>query len=326
MSNILITSAGRRVSLVKLFKSALQSNKTSGKVIAIDMSKSAPALYVADNFRIVCSVHDKNYLGAIKKICCDFDIKLIVPTIDTELVFLSQHKEYFQEIGAKVLVSGFATNIIFLDKFKTANFFLQNKIPCPRIYSKSDALSLASNEFPLIIKPILGSAGNGVFKAKNKNELIFYLENYKDIIIQEFIDGEEFTIDAYFDFKGNVRCAVPRRRLEVRSGEVSKSVTSANQMIIDYSYKVLNLIKDGLGCITLQCFLKNDGDLCFIEINPRFGGGFPLSAAAGANFPEWIIRELNDLALDNNLQEIWEDKLAMLRYDAEIFLDNFPEN
>lgn len=121
------------------------------------------------------------------------------------------------------------------------------------------------------------------------------------------------------DFQGQVRCVVPRLRIETRAGEISKGVTVKNSALIAAGKKVVELLPGALGCITAQCFLTPNNEIKFIEINPRFGGGFPLSLQAGADFPRWIIEMMlgkdPEIAIDG-----WHDGIVMLRYDDAIFV------
>jgi carbamoyl-phosphate synthase large subunit len=140
-----------------------------------------------------------------------------------------------------------------------------------------------------------------------------------DAIVQENIEGEEFTLDVFVDFKGSVRCIVPRKRIETRAGEVSKGMTVKHPEIMAGGTKVVEKLPGAIGCVTVQCFLTAAGEVIFIEINPRFGGGFPLSIKAGADFPRWIVELMlgmePDISLDN-----WQDGVVMLRYDDEIIV------
>ena len=125
----------------------------------------------------------------------------------------------------------------------------------------------------------------GVTKINSPEELYFFSNYIKDSILQEYVSGQEYTIDVLVDFDGNVRSIVPRLRLETRSGEVSKGITVKNLRIMQAAQKIAENLPGAVGCLTIQCFLLNDNSLKFIEINPRFGGGFPLSIQAGADFP-----------------------------------------
>ena len=317
--NILISSAGRRVSLVELFQKAIIQLDIKGKVFAVDLQEHAPALQVADESQVVMRVTDENYIDQLLEICKINDINLIVPTIDTELNILSAASDLFSQHNIKVLVCGNDTNHIFMDKRRSQSFFESNNIPTPRLYSIEESIELTDDKYPLLLKPANGSCSIGVTKIYNKKELMFFLEYLDDPIVQEFIQGDEYTIDVLVDFHGKVQCAVPRLRIETRAGEVSKAVTVNDKEIIEWSYKVAKLMSDAIGCVTLQCFKQNNGELKFIEINPRFGGGFPLTAAAGANYPLWILQMLSDQPIQEDMQAQWQDNFAMLRFDQGLF-------
>jgi carbamoyl-phosphate synthase large subunit len=169
-----------------------------------------------------------------------------------------------------------------------------------------------------LLKPFNGNSSIGVTKIRNAEELDFFIRYVPDAIVQELITGEEYTIDILVDLHGRVRSVVPRLRVETRAGEISKGITVKNFDIIKAGKKVAEALPGAVGCITVQCFLTPGGEIKFIEINPRFGGGIPLSIKAGADFPRWIIemyygRE-SEITLDG-----WESGLVMLRYDDEIF-------
>ena len=317
--NILITSAGRRVSLVRLFQQAIKDLKINGLVYAVDMQAHAPALQVADKFKIIKKVNDPHYIKQLLDICIKNDINLIIPTIDTELYILSQNVSYFEDKGIKLLVCNETINQICEDKRNTQKFFNKNNIPTPAFYTLNEAKNLNTDKFPIILKPAQGNSSIGVTLVNNLKELIFFYEYIDDAIIQDYIEGNEFTIDVLIDFNSKVRCAVPRLRIETRAGEVSKAVTVNDPVIIDWSYKIAKALKDVVGCITIQCIKNNNGELKFIEINPRFGGGFPLSDRAGASFPRWILQMLLNIELETNLQNQWKSGQTMLRYDEGLF-------
>jgi carbamoyl-phosphate synthase large subunit len=318
--NILITSAGRRVSLVELFQKAIIQLDIKGKVFAVDLQEHAPALQVADDSQTVMRVTDENYINQLLEICKINDINLIVPTIDTELSILSAASDLLSQNNIKVLVCDNDINHIFMDKRRAQSFFESNNIPTPRLYSTEESIELTNDKYPLLLKPANGSCSIGVTKVYNKKELIFFLDYLDDPIVQEFIQGDEYTIDVLVDFLGKVQCAVPRLRIETRAGEVSKAITINDKDIIDWSYRVTELMSGVIGCVTLQCFKQKNGELKFIEINPRFGGGFPLTAAAGANYPLWILQMLGDQPVQGDMQAQWQDNFAMLRFDQGLFV------
>jgi carbamoyl-phosphate synthase large subunit len=174
--------------------------------------------------------------------------------------------------------------------------------------------------WPCFLKRWDGSASRDNAVVHSPSEMRFFARRIPHAICQEFVEGTEYTCDAYVDFDKQVRCIVPRRRIEVRAGEVSKGQVVKHRDIMGQARKVVELLGAGPGVITLQLFVTNDGRIKFTEINPRFGGGAPLSIQAGADFPKWILQELTGrrphIAFDD-----FTDGLVMLRYDAEVWLE-----
>jgi carbamoyl-phosphate synthase large subunit len=320
--NILISSAGRRVSLLKLFKRAMIKLNLKGLIYAVDIRLDAPAIHVADEYQIMPKVTDKSYIEKLIKYCIEKKISLVIPTIDTELCVFSKAKARFEKYNIKVLISSNQFNITFTDKLATHLFFEKNQITSPKYYTFDEAKKLSFSNYPLILKPNYGSGSIGVTKVNNLKELIFFSAYLNKPLIQEFIEGNEYTIDTLVDFSGKIRCVVPRLRIETRAGEVSKAVTVNDSKIIQSVYEMSDALRGASGCITIQCIKKKNKDIKFIEINPRFGGGFPLSAEAGADYPLFILKMLINANFDRNLQDSWLDGYSMLRYDDAIFIDS----
>jgi carbamoyl-phosphate synthase large subunit len=314
--NILLTSAGRRVELLKAFRQSMYRSNISGNIITADLKSSAPASFLADRAELVPRVDDPQYIDRLLEICDLHDIDLLIPLIDTELHLLSLHHQKFRERGVTPLISSAITNEICCSKKHTSVFFQQIGVRTPKVYELSE---VTDRDFPLILKPDRGSSSVGVYAIKDRAELNFFSNYVEETIIQELIEGDEYTIDILVDFQGKVISIVPRLRLETRAGEVSKGVTVKNPTLIAAAKKVVESLPGAVGCITLQCFLQPDGEIIFIEINPRFGGGYPLSYRAGADFPSWLLQLHAGKDLNVAIDE-WEDGLAMLRYDDAIFV------
>jgi carbamoyl-phosphate synthase large subunit len=315
--NILFTSAGRRVALIKAFQKSMQQLDIKGKTVTTDLKKNAPASFVADIAELVPRVDNPDYIDSLLNICTKHKIDLLIPLIDTELHLLAPHQQRFAEIGVKLLVSSPATNEICFDKNNTAKFFQEIGVKTPKIYSKDQYHTLT---YPAILKPANGSCSVGLHKLNNQQELEFFSQYVSGAIVQELIVGEEYTIDVLADLQGKVISAVPRLRLETRAGEISKGITVKNSSLIAAAKHVVESLPGAVGCITVQCFLQTNGEIIFIEINPRFGGGYPLSYQAGADFPAWIIQLIQG-EIPNTAIDEWQDGLVMLRYDDAIFVN-----
>ncbi|GIJ97704.1 carbamoyl phosphate synthase large subunit [Capnocytophaga stomatis] len=322
MHNILITSAGQRVSLVKFFQKEIKHLNPENKVYTVDLNPSlAPACIISDDYKKVCSVTAPDYIENLLNICQLWNIKLIIPTIDTELLTLAKHKQLFLDNGITPIISSLDFIEKCRDKRKINQFFIGNNIEIPRTIDKENP------EFPLFIKPYDGSASKDSMLVNDISELKECHLNNPKLMFLEYIDKsqyEEFTIDAYYDKYNTLKCLVPRKRIFVRAGEISKGVTRKNELV-DFIKTRLNTIEGAVGCLTMQFFFNPETKRVIgIEINPRFGGGYPLSYLAGANFPKFIIDEY---ILNKEIQPFdnWEDSLLMLRYDNEVLVHDYEE-
>lgn len=318
--NILFTSSGRRVELIKHFKNIYSELNIDGMILTADLKENSPAGKVSDRHILVPRVDSKEYIEYLINICKENQISLVIPLIDTELIILSNHKEDFERMGVTLLISGTRTHEICNDKILTARFFESNGFDAPRVYDIEEMLKREKIDKPLLIKPAKGSSGVGVHILNQLEELEFYARNLREPILQELIKGEEYTIDVFTDFDGKILTVVPRLRIETRAGEVSKGKTVYNPILIQKAKEVVKALPGAIGCITVQCFLTKNNEVKFIEINPRFGGGAPLSLAAGADYAKYLIETLTNKEISFNIDN-WIDSLLMLRYDAAIFVN-----
>ena len=315
--NILITSAGQRVSLVRAFQKELRTLYPENMVFTTDLSPEfSAACNVSDRYFTVKRVTDPEYIDQLIKICQENGIKMIVPTIDTELLILAQNKSRFLEAGIHTIISSTAFIEQCRDKRKTSLFFQEHNIEVPKNIDKNNP------DFPLFIKPYDGSLSANTFLIESAEQLTaFHLTNEK-FLFMEYIDKKdhaEYTVDMYYDKSNHVKCIVPRKRLLVRAGEINKGLTCKNT-IVRFLRDKLGIIEGAVGCLTVQVFLNDrTGRIIAIEINPRFGGGYPLSYRAGANYPLWLIKEyFNNETI--HYTEDWEDQMLMLRYDDEVIV------
>lgn len=320
--NILITSAGQRVSLVQAFKTELRQFVADGKVLTVDLNPIlAPACHVSDGYFQVPRVTDPSYIDTLLNICLENHIKLIVPTIDTELLVLSEHIERFRAQGIAISVSDMALVQKCRDKRLTHELFSEYGIEIPKQFERDNL------QFPLFAKPYNGSLSKGIFVAKSAVDLTEESLNNPELLFMEYISPEEYdeyTVDCYYDKHSQLKCVVPRKRIFVRAGEINKGVTRKNEIVRIFSEK-LDRLQGARGCLTVQVFFhKTEKRVLGIEINPRFGGGYPLSYLARANYPQWLIKEY---LFNENVPAFgdWEDNLLMLRYDAEVLVHHYED-
>jgi carbamoyl-phosphate synthase large subunit len=318
-NNILITSAGRRVSLVRAFQQELKKIFPDAKVITTDSQPEvSAACMIADKAIKICKINHPNYVEELLTICNSNEVGMIIPTIDTELRILADKRAMFCD--THVIVSSLDIIEKCRDKRKTNLFFAERGISVPQEINKRNPT------FPLFIKPFNGSLSSEIHHIESVSQLTQYLVTDEKFMFMEYLspqEHDEYTIDMYYDKNHELKCLVPRKRIEVRGGEISKGITIKNEILSVINSKMAHL-GGAIGCLTLQVFLhKVSKKIIGIEINPRFGGGFPLSYLAGANFPKWLIMEYlldkKNIAIYND----WEENLLMLRYDDEILVHNY---
>ncbi|MCA9674637.1 MAG: ATP-grasp domain-containing protein [Myxococcales bacterium] len=315
---VLISSAGRRVELLRLWRRALASLELEGSVLGADISRLSAAYHEADHSFQVPRCTAPDFVPEMIELCRRERIAIVVPTIDTELPALAAARSEFAAVGTRVHVSAPEVIAIGYDKRTTHAWFVAQGLPTVLQAEPSDVLSAGRRwAFPLIAKPVRGSSSIGLARVENVDELARLTEG-KDYVVQQIATGVEYTVDVFVDRGGRCRCAVPRRRLEVRAGEVSKGMTVREPSVIDLAVRVAEALPGAWGCLNIQIFHDAEtGQLALIELNPRFGGGFPLSCEAGADYPRWILEEV--LGRPSTAHDRWTDGLVMLRYDAAVF-------
>ena len=247
------------------------------------------------------------------RICEADHIDLLIPTIDTDLLVLSQNAAKFDEIVTKVLISKPEKIAICRDKNYTADFFESCDLKAPRTVND---YQLYHGPYPCFIKPKDGSSSINAFKVENVSELKVYSEQVGDYIVQPFIEGTEYTVDIFCDYEGNQLFITPRIRVAVRAGEVLKTEIAMDEKIIEECRKLIAGFQP-CGPMTVQLIRQNKtDDDYYIEINPRFGGGAPLSMKAGARSAEAILKLLSGEKVDYS--DVIDDGAVYSRFDQSV--------
>jgi HAD superfamily hydrolase (TIGR01549 family) len=283
---ILFTGVGRRIELLQAFRNAALVLNKDLKIYGADMAGTAPALAFCDYTRKVVAMKDPGYIQNLLDICEADHIDLLIPTIDTDLLVLSENKEKFEAIGTRVMISDPDKIRICRDKNNTSQFFVDCGLHAPMPVNNWKEYK---SGFPAFIKPKDGSSSINAFKVENEEELEVYAGQVEDYIVQPFVSGKEYTIDIFCDWNGNPISIVPRERLQVRAGEVLKTQICMDQTMIEESKALCKAFKP-CGPMTVQFIRDDTGIDWYIEINPRFGGGAPLSMKAGARSAEAILK------------------------------------
>ncbi|MBN1267592.1 MAG: ATP-grasp domain-containing protein [Anaerolineales bacterium] len=315
--NVLFTSVGRRVELLRAYRRAYEALGIEGRIVATDIDPLAPALQMADAVYLVPAIGDPDYLPALKQLILNEEIDLVFPLLDHDIPVLAQHREELEAAGAIVPVVSAEAAALTRDKWQTNQFFESLGVPAPRSWLP-DTLPQENLPFPLFIKPRSGSAGKNTYRVDSPEDLRYALDHVRQPIIQDYISGEEITNDVVCSFNGDVWAVVSRQRIEVRWGEVAKGKTIHDPEIEKHCVTIAKGLK-ARGPITVQCILAEKP--LFTEVNARYGGGHPLSIAAGAASPTWYLAAAAGMIVEPKALGTYQTGLYMTRYDDSFFLD-----
>ena len=320
---VLFTCAGRRVELIQAFQRA--ADRLGLKLImhTADVERFAAAACMATKAHRVPAVASADYIPSVRRIAKREKIDLVIPLIDHELPKLAAMRDTFRRFGCCVIISSEQVVRICRDKIFTFNFLTEHGIDTPKTWRGGEVLKRRRHQFPYFLKPRKGSASKGNYVLRNRQDLDALAPHVPDAIVQEYVNGVEHTLDVYTGFDGRPRCVVPRERVEVRGGEVTKARTVNHAGIIDTGVRVAEALAECMGLVTIQLFLTRRGRICVIEVNPRFGGGVPLAIRAGADFPKWLLMEWQGRRPRIRLDHFKED-LLMMRYHQSFFQTDAP--
>lgn len=312
--NILFTCAGRRTYLLKYFK---ENMNKGDKIVATDMQLSAPALQVADVKIRVPAVYDPKYIDITLQICKEQQIDALLSLNDLELPILAENKARFEAEGVKMIVSDPAVIDIAFDKYKTAQWVESLGLKSPKTFVRLEdakhALQTGELHFPLFMKPRWGSGSIGLETIADMEELDMYyhllMKKIKKtilaaasigdeyIMIQEKLTGNEFGLDVMNDLDGNNVAVSVKQKLAMRAGETDKAITVDLPEVREIGRKIGTALKH-IGNLDVDVMQNEKGEYCVLELNPRFGGGFPFSYEAGVNLPKAIIEWVKGNEID----------------------------
>lgn len=312
--NILILSAGTRNKVVQYFKCALGNN---GKVIATDMSELAPAVYDADKFYKVPRITEDGYIDVILDICKKEQITGVLSLIDPELSLLAKHQANFAALGVAVVGSSYELCERALDKMEMYKWLKEHGYNCARSYSDRQAflhdLKAGIIDFPVFVKPICGSASAAIAKVHNKETVDLLFAHNDNLMIQEYLDGQEIGADVYIDMhSGEVVSVFTKKKLVMRAGETDKAVSFKDETLFALIEKFAK--ESGWsGQIDIDIFDVN-GQYYISEVNPRFGGGYPHAYECGCDHMTMILK---NLAGEVNAKCIgaYEEGVYMMKYN-----------
>jgi carbamoyl-phosphate synthase large subunit len=308
---VLFTCAGQRVDIVSAF------GRAGATTIATDANPLAPALYHADRYALVVRIDDPAYVQQLRDLVVTHDVRLVVPLTD-----LDQHVLARADLGTTVLLSDAVVVDAMADKYLAHEFLLERDIPSPDTWLADelpDELAL-----PALVKARAGFGSRNIYRAETREDLDFFLAHTPvDSMVQQCLAGEEFSIDVFCDLDGRCLNAIPRTMIESKGGESIKGMTIRDEELITFGCRVAELLPIK-GPANVQCFREADGRLLVTDINPRFGGGFPLPLAAGSRYPELALAIANGEHPEPRVGEFREG-VVMTRFFSNLCLITGPD-
>ena len=308
MTAVLFTCAGQRVDIVTAFARA------GATTVAADASELAPALYHADHRALVPRVGDPGYIGALRALVDLHDVRLVVPLADLDHMVLAESRE---QLGATVLLPDTDAIRRCEDKYVAHRFFDEQGIASPPTWLADELPD--DLRFPVLVKARRGFGSRHIYRADDAGELEFFLAHTTaESMVQGLCGGEEFSIDVFCDLDARCLNAIPRTMIESKGGESIKGMTIKDAELIEHGRRVAEALRI-VGPANIQCFREVDGSLPVTDVNPRFGGGFPLPTAAGSRYPELALALANGERPEPRLGEFREG-IVMTRFFSQVLL------
>ncbi len=316
--NILVLSCGTRNKIIQYFKRELNG---AGKVIATDMSPNAPALYEADVHYIVPRMTAPGYLDVIYDICRKEQVTGVLSLIDPELSLLALHEEEFHALGVTVIGSFYDLCERTLDKWQMFCWLKEHGYACAESYIDREAfygdVRAGKINYPVFVKPIRGSASIAISKVQDQETVDLLFEHADDLMIQEYLKGQEIGADCYIDMiSGELISVFTKKKLVMRAGETDKSISFKDTELFAL---IERFVKEAgfRGQIDIDIF-ECEGKYYISEVNPRFGGGYPHAYEAGANHMKYIVNNLQGKVNEPQIGE-YESGVIMMKY-SEIMI------
>ena len=320
MKNMLILSAGRRNSLIGNFKKAFEN---AGKIVATDNDLYSPAIHDADAYYIVPRINEPGYIDIILDICKKEKIDGICTLIDPEISLLAENADKFKKIGVIIFGSDYDVVMRCYNKYEMYKWLSQNGYKCAVTHDNvSDFLEDEEKgkiKYPLFVKPTCGSASINIDKATDRETAIQLFERHDDMIIQEFLNGQEIGADCYVDMiSGKLISIFTKKKLKMRAGETDKSVSFCDPVLFDLIQKFVSE-SHFRGPVDIDLF-SCDGEYYISEVNPRFGGGYPHAYACGIDIQKMMLNNLNGLENSPSIGK-YRENVYMMKYSVEKIIE-----
>jgi carbamoyl-phosphate synthase large subunit len=312
--NFLILAAGTRNKIVQYFKRTFDG---IGNIVATDASLLGPAIYDADKYYIVPPITEEGYIDRILDICKKEHINGVLSLIDPELSLLAANEKMFKDIGVTIIGSSYELCEMSLDKMQMYEWLKTHGYNCARSWMNKDDFYKAEESgdvsYPVFVKPYRGSASISISKAEDKETVDLLFAHEDNLMIQEFLDGQEIGADVYIDLiSGEVVSIFTKKKIKMRAGETDKAVSFKDERLYELIERFV--IEAGFkGQIDIDIF-EIGGKYYISEVNPRFGGGYPHAYESGCDHMKLILNNLNGLANEKRIGA-YEEGICMMKYN-----------
>ncbi|HEY1480781.1 MAG TPA: ATP-grasp domain-containing protein [Gaiellales bacterium] len=318
-TSVLLTCAGQRVDMVEAFRRALAEEGRGGVAVACDLNPLSPALYSADVRALAPPVSAPSYIPTLLELVREHAIRAVLPLTDLDQRILIDQRVAFAEAGATVIASPPEVCDRCADKHDAARFFVAHGIPSPRTWLPEDLPPHDELRFPVLVKSRRGFGSRDIYRCRDVAELEFFL-GYTPVpsMVQEVCGGEEFSIDVLCDLDGRCVSSIPRSMIESKGGESIKGRTLDDAELVAFGALVAETLPIH-GPATIQCFRTAPGRHEVTDVNPRFGGAFPLPLAAGGAYPSLVLALARGEQLESRLGA-FRPGVVMTRYLSHVAL------
>lgn len=312
--NILILAAGTRNKIVQYFRKTFEGK---GLVIATDASNLGPAIYDADRYYIVPSINEPGYIDLILEICKEEKINGVLSLIDPELSLLAKNVDRFKEIGTTVIGSSYKLCEMSLDKMQMFDWLDRHGYNCARSWMDKNEFYKVVDKgevvYPVFVKPYRGSASISISKVYDKKTIDLLFSHSDELMIQEFLNGQEIGADVYIDMlSGEIVSIFTKKKIKMRAGETDKAISFRDPKLFALIERFVN--EAGYrGPIDIDIFDIN-GRYYISEVNPRFGGGYPHAYECGCDHMKLILNNLQGIANNPHIGD-YDDGVYMMKYN-----------
>jgi len=309
--NLLFSCIGKRGYLAEFFRPGLT---TDDRIVGTSNTEWTPSFRCCDTSYLLPDIDDDDYLPAVKEVCQRERIDALFSCFDPDVHRLSSHLEELREVGVTPVVPTPEVADVCFDKYATYSFLRRHGISTATTFidlaSARRAIRDGDLAFPVYVKPRRGFGSRNTFLARNELQLEAFFHYESDMVVQERLVGEALNVDMLNDLSGRVVSVVLWRKLLSRLGETEQAITCHRDDVLEFAEHLGNLLGN-IGPLDADLFVDDRG-VHVLELNPRFGGGYPVSHLAGADFPGQILRMLRGQAVEPRIGD-YTDGVVMMK-------------